>query len=184
MKKFLLPLALVLVISLSAGSVNAQERAQERMRPDNSDKGSEPMERVDCEVIQKRLDGRAEYYQLRRDHHLNWYEQIRARIAHLVEILEEKGYETSQIDALLVELEELIAVASDRHQLFMLKIQVAREFVCENPDAARKAYGEARAILTTFRADLANIKEFITGDLLPLIHDLKDQRPAVSAEEV
>lgn len=139
---------------------------------------------VRCAAVTARINARVGFYNERRDNHLQHYQNLQDRLQNLVTSLKDRGYDTTQIQAALQELNQLTTTASNDYALFIAKLESVKNLDCgDGSGEFRTTLDAAQVALQTFQTDLKTIREHVQGGVKDSLQALKDQRPTETNQE-
>lgn len=138
----------------------------------------EKREEARCEGVVRRIDNRITAYNNTAERHLNQYRKATERAIALADRLDAKGYDTGTVRADAQILNEKITKAAQDYTNFIAKLEEAKAQDCgDSQGVFRKTMEQSRELLKTFRADVADIRNFIRTVLHPDIKALRSQTP-------
>lgn len=127
-----------------------------------------------CAALTAAINIRINRYNERKENQIALHQRIHDRLQELIKRLEEKGYDVTVIRADLVKLDEMIKKANDDFQVFMIKLEMTKQYNCGDAQGDFMAkLAEAKAALAVFRADLKEITTFIKETLKPHVRELR-----------
>lgn len=126
--KFLV-LLIVLSIAFAGNQTNAEEINPQNRRLENMEKKEGNMERR-CELMQSNIEKRIEMYNRRKDVHKAAYERFLTKVEEIIERLEAKGKDTTQIVQEVEELKALIKEFSTSVETSVTMLEEANDYNC------------------------------------------------------
>ncbi len=141
-----------------------------------------PVRERKCDVVQKKLEQRVATYREHRDDHIEKYETVKDRIKNIISKFNDKGYDTSELEADLVVLDGKIKKFQSDADAFFIKLEGANDYVCGDSEGKfRSGIREARDLLKVVREDAQDIKSYYQTTIKEDLENLRNQPKPTSS---
>lgn len=164
--------------SLSPSRKNLQQARQEVKEAQTDFK---------CAKVTARIDNHISSYNLKKDKHINQYTSIKNRVTNIINTLTTKGIDTAKLAADLIALDSKITKLSSDNLDFINKLEATKQYDCgDSKGAFKQAAQDTRAALKIVKADVLDIRNFVTKTIKPDIQKIRQQlkassKPSISA---
>lgn len=138
-----------------------------------------------CERVETMVDTRIARFDNNYERNLNRYQAMFERLQTIIEAFSEQGYDTSQLEAAVGEMESQILTVQSEYELFIEQLRASQEYACGESDGEfRNAISEARGQMRAFRQASSETRTFYQTEIRPLLLDLRQQVEADRGEPV
>lgn len=129
-----------------------------------------------CEKVQAKVTEKHENFEEKKGNHLDAYENLWDRLNTLIGRLEDKGYDTAQLEQDLQKLDAKIDKFSNDYDAYREKSNEAKGYACDKTKVELQAkLGEVKTALKTLKKDSQDIRNFYKNQIRPDILQLKNQ---------
>lgn len=163
------------VMAQSPTPVTRQERVQARqeIRQENINNRVEAR----CDLVNQRIDNRISRFQENFDQVEAGMARVTTRTNDLINRLETKGYDVSQVRSDLVTLEGMRSTRRSLFEAFMAELEATKQYDCGDAQGAFKtALTESREALKTWGDQVKANRDFIRTTLRPDLQALRAQK--------
>ncbi len=136
-----------------------------------------------CAVVTARVDLILNRYQQKKENHLQKYNRIQTKLQNLITLLKSKGYDTTKLEADLLELKAKVAVFQKAIEDAMQHLRNSKTYACGHSGGSFKneIYSAKQDILKA-RETALSIRIFIFDTIKPDIKALRNQITASKAQ--
>jgi hypothetical protein len=133
-----------------------------------------------CQVIVTNLNKRITNFDKNKSGQVTKFKKTQTKVVTLVDNLEAKGYDVTQIRADLVTYDQLITKFNADYSTFVADLGSTRDFTCGKSSGEFMAkLSISRSQLKTIRDDAVAVRTYWSGTLKPAIDALKATTPTV-----
>ena len=134
-----------------------------------------------CEVVGNMIKTRVENFENNKQHHVDVYNRVNTKLTTAVDKLQEKGYDTTQLEADIKKLDSLAKKYASEYVYFISLIRGSEQYVCGQSDGKYKdSLKEAREQLKVVHEARKAFTDFYKTNIRNDIKDLRNQRPTTT----
>lgn len=130
-----------------------------------------------CSIFGDKVDIKIGNYDLRKTKHQTVYDNLKSRLINLSEKLTAKGYDTSDLKADLVVLDQKIKKFVTDYQAYVDKLKATKQYTCgESKGQYRTAFKDAKTALVAVRKDASDIRSYFVNTIKPDLIAIRAQK--------
>ncbi len=131
-----------------------------------------------CAKFKEKLEEKIDSISEKSEQHKNSYGGLVSRFETFINRLEDKGYDTKQLETDLATLKEKVDKFKSDFQILAEQVESTQGKVCDDADAKIKTnLGETRVLVQKVRKDAQEIRSYYRNEIRSDIKDLKNQTP-------
>lgn len=129
-----------------------------------------------CERITTNIQSRIDRFNSIADQRVATYEKVKERVKGIEEQLAAAGYDTSELQNALVELDALIVEHWNQRKAIIATLQESQEYACGESEGEFKSRVQAsRDQVAALRESGMAIRDFFRDTIRPIIQELREQ---------
>lgn len=146
-----------------------EDRKEEREQKVASRAATKDERQADrCEQIEAKINNRINRYEENADKHTARLNAISEKLSSMIEVLEGKGCDVSQLSTLVASLDAKIAELNSLYRTFISELQGTRSLVCGESNGEFVAMVKnSNTKLTEFRRLAQAVSKFVTNEVKP-----------------
>jgi hypothetical protein len=134
-----------------------------------------------CANITSRINARIEFYNGRKEAHLDRYNYIKERVTLLISNLKAKGFDTSKLESDLAAGKPKFDKLATDFQSFMSKLAETKNYDCgDSQGKFVDTLKAAKTLREVVMADVKDVRDYIQNTIRTDLKALRDQKPKVS----
>lgn len=160
-----------------------QLREQKQTQTQTQETTKEEVKDKVCLNLENLLDQKVSRFGDVQSVHLEKYSKLSTRLDDVTTSLKGKGYDTTQLESDLKELDGLISDYSQAYSDFVDSLIFTRGNACNTDSDFRDALRNSKELLVVVKQKRADIREFYTGIIREDIRDLRQQADDLASKE-